>query len=86
MNEMRLISAADFLNTAMFVEDTRNNEVSSQQTVAGAAAVAGAGAFAFGDYGQVERRLVHHHNPGHTTHALDAHYNLPSTSRSNKHI
>ncbi|KAJ0180337.1 hypothetical protein K1T71_003741 [Dendrolimus kikuchii] len=62
---------ADFLNTAMFVEDTRNNEVPGQA----------AGAFAFGDYGQIERRLHHHGRPA-ATHALDAHYNLPSTSRS----
>ncbi|KAG6459241.1 hypothetical protein O3G_MSEX011281 [Manduca sexta] len=41
----RLPNSADVLNTAMF-EDTRNNDVSSQQ-----------GAFAYGDFAQSDRRM-----------------------------
>ncbi|XP_012552089.1 uncharacterized protein LOC101744303 isoform X2 [Bombyx mori] len=57
----------DILNTAMFAEDSRNNEVSSQS----------ASAFGFGDYAQSmdTRRMAQ-------PHTLLAPYNLPSTSRS----
>ncbi|XP_026742885.1 E3 ubiquitin-protein ligase TRIM37-like, partial [Trichoplusia ni] len=61
---------AGLLNTGMFVEESRNNDVSS----------AAAGAFGYGDYPPLERRLQPHQP--HATHALDAGYNLPSTSRS----
>ncbi|XP_068630099.1 E3 ubiquitin-protein ligase TRIM37-like isoform X2 [Battus philenor] len=60
------------LNTALFLEDTRNNDVSSQS------------GYGFGDYAPLERRLqahAHAHGQAHVQHALDA-YNLPSTSRS----
>ncbi|KAL0893641.1 hypothetical protein ABMA27_013803 [Loxostege sticticalis] len=70
MSGQRLTSPG-ILNTGLFAEDTRNNEVSSQP------------AYAYGDYSQpaLERRLAHPHAHAHATHALDA-YNLPSTSRS----
>lgn len=58
----------------MYVDESRNNDVSS----------AAAGAFGYGDYPPLERRLAAHNT--HNTHALDAGYNLPSTSRWACHI
>ncbi|CAH0692527.1 unnamed protein product [Chilo suppressalis] len=65
INSQRLTSPS-ILNTAMFAEDSRNNDVSSQA----------AAAYAYGDYSTLERRMPAHNN------ALDAYTNLPSTSRS----
>ncbi|CAB3251889.1 unnamed protein product [Arctia plantaginis] len=67
MSGQRLTSPG-ILNTAMFVEESRNNDVSS------------VGVFGYGDYPPLDRRVAAH--APHATHALDAGYNLPSTSRS----
>nr|XP_049695068.1 uncharacterized protein LOC110378720 isoform X3 [Helicoverpa armigera] len=68
MSGQRLASPV-VVNTGMFAEESRNNDVSS----------AAGGAFGYGDYPPLERRPAH---AQHATHALDAGYNLPSTSRS----
>ncbi|XP_013190053.1 uncharacterized protein LOC106134519 isoform X2 [Amyelois transitella] len=72
------LNSPGILNTGMFVEESRNNDVSSQPGVASVGSVGGVGgvggAFAFGDFATpLDRRLQQH--------ALDT-YNLPSTSRS----
>ncbi|KAJ8722901.1 hypothetical protein PYW07_004081 [Mythimna separata] len=70
MSSQRITSPGSLLNTGMFADESRNNDVSS----------AAAGAFGYGDYPPLERRAAP--PPLHATHALDAGYNLPSTSRS----
>ncbi|XP_026329272.1 uncharacterized protein LOC113237172 isoform X2 [Hyposmocoma kahamanoa] len=64
------LTSPSVLNTAMFADDTRNNDV--------CAAVAGGAGFGYGDYAQaLDRRLA-----APLTSASAAQYNLPSTSRS----